>query len=402
MRLRAFGAIAALLVVTPLACTGAIGSEGPASYGADPGEGGSSAAPETDGGEQVDGGATSAAEAGSHGSPGGPDAQAAADGHGEAGNQPHEGGVTTSGPPLIQGPLAGATPGTWQLVNYSANGIATNYLVLLPYDYSPSHAYPLLVYLHENGYGGDGTGQFLLYQYESQGEGADVWFNIPAFRSTWPCIVVCPLLIEDQDSSGNTQNWGGWGGPDPQPSQLNVISIVKTLVKQYSVYTPKIYVTGDSLGGIGTWEFMVQYNSQNGLTADSRLFAAGWSESGGTLLYGDPPSASVVAQLKSVPVFAVRGQGDTSTGPDWDPGLYAAFGGGTADGSKAPNAQFWYENAPGLGHDVWGTYRNLTASFGATDKATAMYDWLFAQTSPVVPIAQAGAEVEAEVKASRP
>jgi hypothetical protein len=149
------------------------------------------------------------------------------------------------------------------------------------------------------------------------------------------------------------------------------------------VYTPKIYVTGDSLGGIGTWEFMIQYNSQNGLTAGSRLFAAGWSESGGTLLYGDPPNPSVVAQLKDVPLFAVRGQSDTSTGPDWDPGLYAAYGGASADGSKAPNGQFWYENAPGLGHDVWGTYRNLTPSFGATDKATAMYTWLFGQTSPV-------------------
>jgi hypothetical protein len=294
-----------------------------------------------------------------------------------------EGGmITTGGPPLIQGPLNGATPGTWQLVNYSGNGVSTNYLVLLPYNYSTANSYPLLVYLHENGYGNDGTGQFLLYTYESQGEGADIWFNVADFRTNWPCIVVCPLLIEDQDSTGNTQNWGGWGGPDPQPSQLNVVDIVKTLIGQYSVYTPKIYVTGDSLGGIGTWEFMIQYNSRNGLTTDSRLFAAGWSESGGTLLYGDPPSSSVVAELTSVPVFAVRGQQDNSTGPNWDPELYTAFGGGTPDGTKAPNGQFWYNNAAGLGHDVWFTYRNLTPSFGSTDPATAMYNWLFSQASP--------------------
>ena len=284
---------------------------------------------------------------------------------------------TTNLAPLIKAPLTGATKGTWQLVNYSANGITTNYNILLPYNYSPSNSYPLLVYLHENGYG-DATGQFMLYNYESQGEGADIWFNNTTFRTNWPAIVVCPLLIEDQDSSGNTQNWGGWGGPNPQPSQLNVITIVKKLMTQYSVYTPKVYVTGDSLGGIGTWEFMIQYNNQTGLTADSRIFAAGWSESGGTLLYGSPPNANVVTALKNVPIFAVRGQTDTSTGPDWDPQLYAAYGGSSAyDGSKAPNGTFWYLNAPGQDHDVWYTYRNLTTSFGSTAPATSMYNWLF-------------------------
>jgi poly(3-hydroxybutyrate) depolymerase len=298
---------------------------------------------------------------------------------------------TVTGAPLIQPPLIGATPGKWQLVNYSGNGISTNYLLLLPYGYSSAHSYPLFVYLHENGYGSDGTGQFLLGVtggLAGSGEGADVWFNNPTFRASYPAIVVCPLLIEDQDGSGNTQNWGGWGGPNPQPSQLNVITIVKSIIKQYSVYTKKIYVTGDSLGGIGTWEFMIQYNSQTGLTANSRLFAAGWSESGGTLLYGDPPTASVVTALQKVPIYAIRGQSDTSTGPAWDPGLYAADGGGNPDGSKSPNAQFWYLNAAGLGHDVWGTYRNLTASFGSTSAATNMYNWLFSQTSPVDVVVQ--------------
>lgn len=289
----------------------------------------------------------------------------------------------------INGPLVGATPGTWQVITFNGNGIGMNYCLLLPYNYSPANSYPLFMYLHENGYGLDQTGAYLLYYYENQGQGCDIWFNNATFRTNWPCIVVCPLLNESGDTSGNTINWGGWGGPNPQPAQLNCLTIIADLQAQYSIDSTRMYISGDSLGAFGTWEFLIQYNAYTGLS--QRLFAAGWMESGGTTLYGTPPN-SISNGLKTVPIWCVLGQGDSGNGEPWDFSIYSSFGGGSAATSvdnvvKSPQGNMYFIDDPTRPHDTWGLYRNLTTTVlmangnGDTHPATTILNWLFSQSS---------------------
>ncbi len=280
------------------------------------------------------------------------------------------------GPPLIQPPLTGATPGAWQQDDVQTASMTMHYNYLLPYDYDPSHSYPVLVWLHENDMGDpyyDGGDPFGLASY------VDGWFNTSAFRTQYPAIIVLPYADQRSDPGGETANFGGWVPPgDHGPNEDAVVAAVQRIESKFSVYPRKIYVTGASLGGIGSWALMLDYNAVNG--PFGRVFAAGVPMAGVIERYGfgvDPPQA-VIDQLRDVPVFAVHGAGDGESQPNWDRALWHDYGGGNdpgAPGAGAPGGAFHYLEDPGLGHDVWDTYAGLP-------NGAPLYDWMFAQTAP--------------------
>ena len=284
---------------------------------------------------------------------------------------------STGGGSLVVGPLAGATPGAWQSGDLPAAGMTMHYNFLLPHGYDSSKRYPLLVWLHENDMGsgfydgGDPTG---IASY------VDGWFNTSEFRSAYPCIVVTPYADQRSDMGGATSNWGGWVPPgDHGPNEDAGVAVAQHFIDHYAVYARKVYVTGASLGGHGSWSFMLDYNARNG--PFGKVFTAGMPFAGVIERYGfgvDPPS-DVVARMRDVPVFAVHGSGDGTSQPNWDRAMWHDYGGGDplpgAPGAGAPSGAYHYLEDPGLGHDVWDTYYALPAG-------KPLYDWLFAQTSP--------------------
>lgn len=140
----------------------------------------------------------------------------------------------------------------------------------------------------------------------------------------------------------------------------------------------KVYVTGDSLGGIGSWYMILMYNRVNG--PSGKLFTAALPFAGVMEIngFGSGPTAAQIAQLRSVPVFAVSGAQDgTSLPQDWNQPMWQALAGNSTypappSGAEAGTTGFHYMQDPSLGHDVWDTYRPLPAG-------KPMYDWLFAQ-----------------------
>ena len=281
--------------------------------------------------------------------------------------------------PLIQPPLVGATPGQWQEDDLTAAGMTMHYNYLLPYDYDPSHSYPVLMWLHENDMGDpyyDGGDPYGLAGY------IDGWFNTSEFRSAYPCIVVAPYADQRSDPGGETSNFGGWVPPgDHGMNEDAAVAIVQHVVATYSAYPRKVYVTGASLGGIGSWAMMLDYNAING--SFGKVFAAGLPLAGVIERYGfgvDPPQA-VIDQMRDVPVFAVHGSGDDTSQPNWDRAMWQGYAGGNYPGDPgagAPGGAFYYLEDPNLGHDVWDTYSPLPAG-------APTYDWLFAQTAPPQP-----------------
>jgi hypothetical protein len=309
------------------------------------------------------------------------------------------GGGGGSGNP-ITAPLAGnVTPGTWQAGDLEVPGVtlpsgkAFHYDYLLPANYDPSFTYPILVHEHEDEEGDawyDGDNGDPLYL--ASASGADGWYNNVAWRTAYPCIVILPYA--DQTANGTdgndaVENFGGWVNTgtagsgtsfsgDSGPNVFAVAGLVQEFLAKYSANPQKVYITGDSLGGIGSWYMISMYNRING--PSGRLFTAALPFAGVMEIhgYGSGPSAADVAALKGVPVFAVSGgQDGTSVPADWNEPLWRALAGndqypGPASGAQAGGSSFRYLEDPGLGHDVWDTYRPLPAG-------KPMYDWLFAQ-----------------------
>jgi len=261
---------------------------------------------------------------------------------------------------LIQAPLSSAAPGIWEIG--TINGM--KYKFLRPSNYNPTFTYPFVLYLHQLDQGTPAYSGNDIVQ-----DQIDPWFNSTAFRTSYPCFILAPLLDQTADSSGNTINWGGVS-TTTQASETNIIALIAQFRSQYSIATNKIFVTGNSMGGIGSWDYIIKYNNKTG--TKGKIFQGAMPLAGAVYDWGNPtPQPSVVSGLTNVGIWAIHGAQDDQVPLFWDQAMYAAYGGGAGNGSKAPSGQMRYTQDPNLGHDVWDTYYPLPMG-------KQYYDWLFA------------------------
>ncbi len=243
------------------------------------------------------------------------------------------------------------TSGSW--ITQTINGMT--YQVLLPANYNPSIKYPTVLYLHQLDMGDDPSG--LLAE-------VNPWFNSTTFRTDYPAIIVMPLLDQTADPSGQTINWGGVSTAD-SAGEDNAIAALQQVQQQYSTDNARIYVTGNSMGGIGTEDMLIKYNAYTG--TEGKIFAAALSLAGADYGQGYPtPNASVVSGLKNVPFWAIHGGQDTTVPLTWDQNLYAA--------EQAIGGDMMYTQDNSLGHDVWDTYYTQ-------DGPGSPLGWLFSQST---------------------
>jgi endoglucanase len=265
---------------------------------------------------------------------------------------------SSSGPVPVTAPLTGTvTAGTWQQ-GTTSNGTAYGYL--LPAQYDGTKSYPLVLYLHQFSWGSFG----FAYLRDNQ---INAWFNNITFRTAYPCIILAPLCYQGSDGGNAALNWGGVS-TDPQAAQDGAIALVRTFLATYPVNPAKVYVTGNSMGGLGSWDIIVKYNRLTG--TQDQLFAAAMPLAGATYTYGDngqsgSPNASVVTALKNVPIWAIHGGQDTTVPLRWDREMYAA--------EQAAGGLMKYFEDASSGHDVWDTYYVLPAG-------NSYYSWLFQQS----------------------
>ena len=117
------------------------------------------------------------------------------------------------------------------------------------------------------------------------------FFNSIAFRTDHPSIVIVPFCDQTIDPSGSNpdSNFGGYGdSPGSSHTENGVVATVQYVQANFSAYANKTYVTGQSLGGIGTWALLVDHNQLNGPL--SHTFTAGAPLSGGARC-GEPSPA---------------------------------------------------------------------------------------------------------------
>jgi predicted peptidase len=192
-----------------------------------------------------------------------------------------------------------------------------NYLLWLPSDYKKdnSKTYPLLIFLHGSGERGDSLELVKLN-------------GPPSFvenRPDFPFIMVSPQCQKD--------TW--WNTEDLQ-------LMLEKIKHKYRIDATRIYLTGLSMGGFGTWAWACSYPNQ---------FAAIVPVCGG----GDIQFAR---ELKTTPVWAFHGDADPIVPVKRTIEMVEAV---NTNGGSARMTIY-----PGVGHDSWVNAYN----------ETELYTWL--------------------------
>lgn len=225
-----------------------------------------------------------------------------------------------------------------------AEGNAHRYRLLFPagYQEDADTKYPLVLLLHGAGERGDDNRAQLRH-------GAAEFARADR-QAAYPCFVVVPQV--PRESRWVDADWGQRGGrgtfPDkPSPSMQAALGIVRHWIATGRVEPERVYVTGLSMGGYGSWYAGAHAND---------LFAAAVPICGG----GDP---SWTARYGKLPIWAFHGTEDRAVPVERSREMVAALR--TAGHEPEPK----YTEYEGAGHDVW------TQTYRRDD----LFEWLFSQ-----------------------
>lgn len=166
------------------------------------------------------------------------------------------------------------------MVKAAGMGGEVRYLLYLPESYGRDRAvkWPLVLFLH--GMGECGSDLELLKKHPLP--------KILETRQDFPFIVVSPQL---------EYPYSGW---DPQLELLN--GLLLTLQARYAVDPKRIYVTGLSMGGGGTWKMAFRFPHRFAAIVP----IAGFYEYESKLL---PPN---ISDLRDLPIWVFHGARDTT------------------------------------------------------------------------------------------
>lgn len=219
-------------------------------------------------------------------------------------------------------------------------GNKLHYQLMEPAPAAPTQKYPLVIFLH-------GSGERGTRNNEQMRNGVYA-FCEKDMRKNHPCYLLVPQCPPDQVWGGVTRDWEHvvFNDSTYSPSGKMVIELVDKMIAENPAIDPKrIYITGLSMGGFGTFDLMMRRPD---------LFAAGLPVCGGA-------DANFAARIKHIPIWALHGRLDEAVYPKYDWQIVEAI--------KKAGGNIKYTEYSTLGHNVWDvTYYN-----------PAVLEWLFAQ-----------------------
>ncbi|MEM9351862.1 MAG: prolyl oligopeptidase family serine peptidase [Planctomycetota bacterium] len=195
--------------------------------------------------------------------------------------------------------------------------VGYRYLVVKPEGYDPSKSYPLIIFLHGKGEEGDDLDMVKIHgPYKKVAEmGLDV-------------VIAAPQAPAEE-----------WWDPDA------TAALTEHLLKTLPVDPDRVYVTGLSMGGLGTWRLIAERPD---------LFAAaapicGWAV---------PKKADLI---KDMPLWVFHGEKDEVVGV-WNSRVMV-------NALKEVGAEVKYTEYPETGHDSW------TETYNHAE----LYEWMLNQ-----------------------
>ncbi len=217
----------------------------------------------------------------------------------------------------------------WQILKYR---------LLKPADFNPAHNYPLVIFLHGAGERGDDNTAQLKHGMKD--------FCEPQQRMNYPCYVLAPQCPQDERWANIDWTKETVDTPsDISPSLGLTFEVVDSMLEDAAIDKNRIYITGLSMGGYGTWDAMVRRPD---------FFAAAMPICGG----GDPKTAE---KIKHIPIACFHGGADNVVKPEKSRAIIEAL--------KEAGGEPLYTEYPDVGHDSWTqTYAN-----------EANFKWMFDQ-----------------------
>jgi predicted peptidase len=159
------------------------------------------------------------------------------------------------------------------------------YRIFVPYGYDATKKYPLIFWLH----GSDGRGADNLKQITLENQlGSHLWIGKET-QKNFPAFVFAP-----QCPSG--QNWAEPEFNQPSKWLLLAIEALAKLKKQYSIDPGRVYLVGQSMGGLAVWTLLQNYPGQ-------------WA---GAVVVSAYDNFSDVGAIAKVPLWVFQGDGDSS------------------------------------------------------------------------------------------
>ena len=235
----------------------------------------------------------------------------------------------------------------------TSNGNKTYpYRILKPANRNTSA--PLVIFLHGAGERGDDNQRQLTYLPER--------FLDAPHLNTRNCFVLAPQCPSDD-------SWSPFRARKDRPAEQTkalkaAIVTIQKILSEENIDTSRIYLTGLSMGGFGSWDLAARHPD---------WFAAVIPICGG----GDPRTAS---KLTDVPIWAFHGDTDKIVPESASQRMVTAI----RDAGGRPA----YTVLPGVGHASW------PYAYGPR----GAMDWMFAQRNPHPPTGFSSTDARLESK----
>ncbi len=218
------------------------------------------------------------------------------------------------------------------------DGHTLQYRLLKPLNFEAQQKYPLVIFLHGAGERGDDNLAQLKHGMRD--------FCTPERREKYACYVLAPQCPAEQKWADIDWTQPGVVLPDRASRSLQLtFELVDAMLQDAAIDKNRIYITGLSMGGYGTWDALARRPD---------FFAAAIPICGG----GDPATADAICH---VPIACFHGAKDEVVDPSKSRAMIAAL-------EKAGGKPRYTEYA-GVGHDSWTQ----------TYAADSLFAWLFEQ-----------------------
>ncbi|MBI2804193.1 MAG: dienelactone hydrolase family protein [Planctomycetes bacterium] len=181
------------------------------------------------------------------------------------------------------------------------------YIVFVPKTYTGEKEYPVILFLHGAGETGtDGKRQAAV------GLGKAIRNK----KGDFPFIVVFP--------QSQKRTWRAGSG-----DAKRALAILEVVQKSYKTDKKRVYLTGLSMGGFGTWSLAAAYPDR-------------WAAIAPVCGGGDPKSAG---KIKDIPTWNFHGDADKAVNVKLSRAMIAAI--------KKAGGNPRYDEYPGVGHNSW-------------------------------------------------
>ncbi|MCP4574570.1 MAG: prolyl oligopeptidase family serine peptidase [bacterium] len=219
--------------------------------------------------------------------------------------------------------MAEGTPTGFLDRTLQCEGAERRYQVYVPRDYDPAVAWPVILFLHGSGERGeDGVRPTQV------GLGSAIRWS----PERWPAIVVFPQLPD-------RKVWSDGAG-------CMALAALAAAEAEFHTDPDRVYLTGVSLGGLGTWQLAYEHPERFAALVPVCGFVEPAGHRGGFVPdTADGPHAEVARRLAQVPTWIFHGAADPVV-PVEDARLMSAA-------LEEAGAKVHYSELAGVEHNSW-------------------------------------------------